>query len=109
MKETILIIEDEEDILALLSSLLENEGYKIITACNGREGLEKFQEHNPDLIECMFGVMVNLYNNLRNVRQWGCPHYRILLAAICGPVLLRSICFAPIFAVAVITGTADLR
>jgi diguanylate cyclase (GGDEF)-like protein len=50
MKETILIIEDEEDILALLSSLLENEGYKIITACNGREGLEKFQEHNPDLI-----------------------------------------------------------
>ena len=50
MKETILIIEDEEDILALLSSLLENEGYKIITACNGREGLEKFQELNPDLI-----------------------------------------------------------
>ena len=50
MKETILIIEDEEDILALLSSLLENEGYKIITACNGREGLDKFQEHNPDLI-----------------------------------------------------------
>ena len=49
-KETILIIDDEDDILALLSSLLENEGYKIITACNGREGLEKFQEHNPDLI-----------------------------------------------------------
>ena len=50
MKETILIIEDEEDILALLSGLLESEGYKIITASNGREGLDKFQEHVPDLI-----------------------------------------------------------
>jgi len=50
MKETILIIEDEADILALLSSLLAGEGYNIITACNGREGLDQFQEHNPDLI-----------------------------------------------------------
>ncbi len=50
MQETILIIEDEEDILALLSSMLESEGYNIFTACNGREGLEKFHEHNPDLI-----------------------------------------------------------
>jgi diguanylate cyclase (GGDEF)-like protein len=50
MKETILIIEDEADILALLSSLLESEGYHIITACNGRDGLDKFQEHSPDLI-----------------------------------------------------------
>ena len=50
MKETILIIEDEADILALLSSLLKSEGYHIITACNGRDGLDKFQEHSPDLI-----------------------------------------------------------
>ena len=50
MRETILIIEDEEDILALLSSLLASEGYNIITACNGREGLDRFQEHSPDLI-----------------------------------------------------------
>jgi len=50
MKETILIIEDEEDILALLSSLLASEGYNILTACNGREGLDKFEEHSPDLI-----------------------------------------------------------
>lgn len=50
MKETILIIEDEKDILALLSGLLESEGYQVITACNGRDGIAKFQEHNPDLI-----------------------------------------------------------
>ena len=50
MKETILIIEDEKDILDLLSSLLESEGYNIITASNGQEGLQKFQEYDPDLI-----------------------------------------------------------
>ena len=42
MRETILIIEDEEDIRALLSNLLESEGYQIITASNGREGIERF-------------------------------------------------------------------
>ena len=50
MKETILIIEDEKDILALLSGLLESEEYRVITACNGREGVEKFHHYTPDLI-----------------------------------------------------------
>ena len=50
MRETILIIEDEDDILNLLHSLLEGEGYRVFTAGNGREGLAKFHEHNPDLI-----------------------------------------------------------
>jgi diguanylate cyclase (GGDEF)-like protein len=50
MKETILVIEDEEDILALLKGLLEGEGYQVIGACNGSEGIEKFHEHVPDLI-----------------------------------------------------------
>jgi len=30
--------------------LLESEGYQIITACNGREGIKRFQEYNPDLV-----------------------------------------------------------
>ena len=50
MKATILIIEDEEDILSLLSSLLASEGYNVITACNGSQGLDRFHQHSPDLI-----------------------------------------------------------
>jgi len=50
MKETILIIEDEEDILTLLSRLLESEGYSILTARNGREGLKQYETHSPALI-----------------------------------------------------------
>lgn len=50
MRETILIIEDEEDIRNLLASMLESEGYQIFTACNGREGIDMFQKYDPDLI-----------------------------------------------------------
>ncbi len=50
MVEKILIIDDEEDILELLSNILKSEGYLTFTASNGREGIDKFLEHNPDLI-----------------------------------------------------------
>lgn len=48
--EKILVIDDEEDIRILLSSILESDGYHVITASDGREGLEKFQEHDPALV-----------------------------------------------------------
>jgi len=67
MKETILIIEDEPDILELLSGLLASEGYTIITACNGREGLDKFQEHNPDLI--MTDVRMPIMDGIEVLRE----------------------------------------
>ena len=50
MIETILIIDDEKDILDLLSNILASEGYNIFTASDGREGIERFIECNPDLI-----------------------------------------------------------
>ncbi len=50
MREIILIIDDEQDIVNLLSNLLKNEGYQIVTASNGREGIERFQEFDPGLI-----------------------------------------------------------
>ena len=73
MKETILIIEDEKDILALLSSMLKSEGYSIITASNGREGLEKFQEFNPDLIGIRtLSIYREFFHNaISIIRAWG--------------------------------------
>ena len=50
MDETILIIEDEDDILDLISNILGGEGYTILTASNGKEGVKKFEEFSPDLI-----------------------------------------------------------
>ncbi|WP_227766851.1 response regulator transcription factor [Zhaonella formicivorans] len=46
----ILIVDDEPDILKILSHRLCKEGYKIVTATDGEEALLKFDEEAPDLI-----------------------------------------------------------
>lgn len=56
----ILIADDEPDILFLAQSALEAEGYKIITAPNGREALEKAQKELPDLL-ILDGLMPQLH------------------------------------------------
>lgn len=50
MAKTILIIEDEEAIQGVVKAFLEDEGYHIVLASDGLEGMEKFHEHRPDLI-----------------------------------------------------------
>lgn len=46
----ILIIEDDEDMIHILKSILELEGYEIAWAGDGEEGLRKIKEYNPDLL-----------------------------------------------------------
>jgi CheY-like chemotaxis protein len=46
----ILIIEDDDQIRDVLRIMLEREGYEIIEARNGLEGLKKFRENAVDLI-----------------------------------------------------------
>ena len=49
-KKKILLIDDEVDILEMLSYNLEKEGYLVTTATNGNDGIEKAKEMIPDLI-----------------------------------------------------------
>jgi len=49
-KEQILIIEDEEDILALIHYNLSREGYRVSTAISGEEGLRLARSARPDLL-----------------------------------------------------------
>jgi two-component system alkaline phosphatase synthesis response regulator PhoP len=46
----ILIIDDEESILNLVSSYLRPEGYEVYTASDGPSGLKAAQAYKPDLI-----------------------------------------------------------
>lgn len=48
----ILLIEDNEDIRMNTAEILELSSYKVITAENGKIGVEKAIEHMPDLIIC---------------------------------------------------------
>jgi two-component system alkaline phosphatase synthesis response regulator PhoP len=49
-KQKILLVDDEKDILELLSYNLEKEGYAVNTAKNGREAVEMAKAYRPDLI-----------------------------------------------------------
>jgi len=46
----ILIVDDDQNILRLYKEELEDEGYTIVTASNGQEAIERFEEEDPDLV-----------------------------------------------------------
>ncbi len=46
----ILIIDDEESIVKFLSMSLKADGYDIVTAYNGRQGIEVFKKEQPDIV-----------------------------------------------------------
>lgn len=50
MKQKILLVDDEEDILDFLELILEEQGYAIIKASSGSDALAAAQMHRPDLI-----------------------------------------------------------
>jgi len=52
MKKTILIIEDNEDIRESTMEILELADYSVLTADNGKLGVELATKHKPDLILC---------------------------------------------------------
>lgn len=49
-KAKILVIDDEPNIVQTLQDRLEMNDYNVITACNGREGLDKAVSEKPDII-----------------------------------------------------------
>lgn len=46
----ILVVDDEKPISDIITFNLKNEGFDVITAYDGEEALEQFNEHNPDLV-----------------------------------------------------------
>src|SRR5262249_37873756 len=48
--KTILVVDDEFGIAEALSSTLSDEGYRVFTAPNGKQGLEMLAEVKPDAI-----------------------------------------------------------
>ena len=49
-RKTVLIVEDEENLLAPLRYNLEREGYRVVTATDGGEGLELARQESPSLV-----------------------------------------------------------
>ncbi|PIV81020.1 two-component system response regulator [bacterium CG17_big_fil_post_rev_8_21_14_2_50_64_8] len=70
-KQTILIVDDEPDILETLSYSLEKRGYNILTAVDGLEGLDRAKRTPPDFM--ILDVMLpgcNGYEVSRMLKEW---------------------------------------
>ena len=67
MEKTILIVEDETNIVDILSFNLEREGYNTIEAYDGQTGLQLAREQNPDLI--LLDLMLPQMNGFDVCRQ----------------------------------------
>lgn len=66
----ILLIEDDQSIIKFLSLSLETNGYAIVKANNGIEGISLFMTDNPDLILLDLGLPdIDGYEVLKQIRD----------------------------------------
>jgi len=49
-KQTILVVDDEKELAALVSLHMKMAGFEVLTAANGEKALELSREEKPDLI-----------------------------------------------------------
>jgi CheY-like chemotaxis protein len=69
----ILIVDDEVEQIEFASTILEPSGYTVITAMDGREGMEKAKEEKPDLI--LMDIMmpgrsgIGMYQELKHDKE----------------------------------------
>ncbi len=81
-KKTVLIVEDEKNIVDILRFNLQRSGYETREAYDGKDGLAKARSENPDLI--LLDVMLprmNGFDMCRTLRQEGNNVPVILLTA----------------------------
>lgn len=50
MSDTILLVEDDSTLSMIISETLQRDGFDVLTAGNGEEGLKQFTRHGADLI-----------------------------------------------------------
>ncbi len=89
--KTILVVDDEYVICDLLVAVLGDEGYKVVTAGNGKEAWSRLEEFHPDLIMC--DVMMPIVDG------------RVLCRAVRADVRYRTLPFILMSAV----GSANLK
>lgn len=72
MKETILIVEDEEKLRSTVSDFLKLYNYNIIEARDGKQAIERFEENMDDIKLILLDIMLPIYDGqyvLKKIRE----------------------------------------
>lgn len=65
--KTILIVDDEPDLRAMLARVLAQDGYQVVTAENGKEAVDLVTDRLPDLI--LMDLMMPVMNGVEATKQ----------------------------------------
>jgi Response regulators consisting of a CheY-like receiver domain and a winged-helix DNA-binding domain len=65
--KTVLVVEDFEDVRDAMKILVELQGYRVLTASDGREAVEKARQYHPDLI--LMDIAMPLVDGIEATRQ----------------------------------------
>jgi CheY-like chemotaxis protein len=72
--KTILLVDDEPAIIETFAEVLAWEGFHVVTAANGKEGLEKLESVTPDL--ALIDYMMPVMDGADMIRtMWANPAY----------------------------------
>ena len=79
----VLLADDNENIISLVSRMLTHAGFRILTAANGRETVERFRERSDEiacvLLDLTMPLMdgIEAFRELRRIK----PDVRVILAS----------------------------
>jgi CheY-like chemotaxis protein len=72
--KTILIVDDEPDVVTYFSGILERAGFNVVTASNGNDALKAVRKHPPDFISLDLVMPeksgIRFLYELRKNREW---------------------------------------
>lgn len=80
---TILVVDDEEPVRNLCKAMVEHFGYRVITAVDGEDALEVFQEHADEIVCVILDLTmprmdgIAAYRELRRI----CPDLKVILSS----------------------------
>lgn len=88
---TVLLVDDEPDILLMLRMSFEDEGHDVVLAADGRMGLEKLAEHHPDVVVLdMMMPVVDGWGFLEGCRERGATVPVVVVSAKSDPADCRN-------------------
>ena len=72
--KTILVIDDTPEFVGFVKALLEDNGFNVMTASNGVEGVEQLKKQIPDLVSLDLVMPeksgIKFFREIRTNREW---------------------------------------
>jgi CheY-like chemotaxis protein len=90
--QTILVVDDELGAIEVVATALEDEGFRVLSAANGRHGLEKLTEGPVDLavIDFMMPLMDGAALGRAMKEDAALPNIPIIMMSAVGESLVRE-------------------